>query len=772
MNALSAVLREPLLEQLGWMLVHSVWQCAAAAIVLAVTLRVLRRSETRYLTGCAALLGCVGCMAITFAMIQPAPQTQIIPRIGEPVSPILSLAPSLDPIPLSTQPQPTPSTPFPLSLAAVIWLSGVVMLCARHVMGWMSLRRLRHRSRWITDRPTLARLHAIMQRLGISRKVELAESARVQVPSMIGHLRPLILLPIGAIANLSPMHLDAILAHELAHIRRHDYLANLLQTLIETLLFYHPAVWWISTSIRQEREHCCDDIAVRIVGNAREYGAALAAMEELRLPAELAMAAGGGSLLKRIQRLVKPEPRRGMVAPALLAIAVVLGVAACGHMTQSKTQAQEPSTQPIAASDSNLVRTSNDPDEPVTNRDLVLRTLQSTRVNALAKHDAKREEITNFQKANPTLSLRPVYDQQLSEISARNTEAQLRRLQLEASLGADHPTAQQARAQLQSTAQLYASILQTVLSLNVKEAELQRLTAELEQSAVLIDRLNQRIEQVTMAAQAEPPATRPNFNPADYIDVGPLELDRLTLEQRRAVAAERQRRLQQQRRPATTQAQSSVSPVDASSPFAGLGDGVRLEQTPQERIRRPNAEQPLVFTGYGSVGTIQNGTFVQDGTPQQGALAGNRVPTDTTTWGGGTLTVRSDPNMVLRVLGSALINARIDTAEAEASFAATSPVVTQKQDLTRRLATRFAEVSASASATEQASAAEEQMRLVSARVIEVELQLLDAQSKVGPDHPTLTKLQRQLELLKRMLNEQLVNLRVLKQRQSDPATQP
>src|SRR5205823_6807755 len=131
-----------------------------------------------------------------------------------------------------------------------------------------------------------------------------AESALVEVPTLVGWLWPVILLPASAISGLAPAELEAILVHELAHVRRHDYLINLLQTGVETILFYHPAIWWLSRRVRQEREHCCDDIAVSLCGDPIAYARALSTMEELRASPRWAIAAHGGSLIVRIRRIV------------------------------------------------------------------------------------------------------------------------------------------------------------------------------------------------------------------------------------------------------------------------------------------------------------------------------------------------------------------------------------------------------------------------------------------------------------------------------------
>ena len=163
-----------------------------------------------------------------------------------------------------------------------------------------------------------------MRRLHIGRAVRLLESTSVSVPTVIGWLRPVVLLPASAMAGLAPNQMEAILAHELAHIRRHDYIVNLFQTVVETLLFYHPAVWWLSRRIRAERENCCDDLAVSLCGDPVAYAAALAELEGLRsTTGDLVLAATGGSLLQRVRRLLGVPTHAGR-APGWLAAGVAL----------------------------------------------------------------------------------------------------------------------------------------------------------------------------------------------------------------------------------------------------------------------------------------------------------------------------------------------------------------------------------------------------------------------------------------------------------------
>src|SRR5439155_4572640 len=153
---------------------------------------------------------------------------------------------------------------------------------------------------------TLARLCA---GLSVIRPVRLLESAIVHVPTAVGIYRPAILLPASVFTGLPTRGLEALIAHELAHVRRHDYLVNLLQAVAETLLFYHPAVWWVSGRIRAEREHCCDDLAISATGDARSYARALVRLEEMRGSGpSLAVAAAGGNLWNRVVRLLREAP--------------------------------------------------------------------------------------------------------------------------------------------------------------------------------------------------------------------------------------------------------------------------------------------------------------------------------------------------------------------------------------------------------------------------------------------------------------------------------
>ncbi len=176
------------------------------------------------------------------------------------------------------------------------------------------------------------------------------ESALTAVPTLVGWLAPVILLPASAISGLTAEQLEAILAHELAHVRRHDYLVNLLQTLVETLLFYHPAVWWLSRKIRQERELCCDDIAVELCGDRIAYARALATLEERRMDQpSWVMAASGGVLANRIRRVLgRPQPagtdRLSLVTVLAAVLLVFFVVGRAGGPLDAASQPREKSS--------------------------------------------------------------------------------------------------------------------------------------------------------------------------------------------------------------------------------------------------------------------------------------------------------------------------------------------------------------------------------------------------------------------------------------------
>jgi TonB family protein len=185
------------------------------------------------------------------------------------------------------------------------WFAGVILFVGRLNVGLMVARRMRSDGTTAAPAELQQVFEALRRRLGVERAVRLMHSALVQAPTVIGWLRPVVLVPASCLTGLSTMQIEAILAHELAHIRRHDYLVSVLQSVIETLLFYHPAVWWVSRQVRRERECCCDEMAVAVGGDRLAYARALSLLEERRsFYPEMALGANGGVLKMRIKRLL------------------------------------------------------------------------------------------------------------------------------------------------------------------------------------------------------------------------------------------------------------------------------------------------------------------------------------------------------------------------------------------------------------------------------------------------------------------------------------
>lgn len=343
------------LYALGWTLLHFVWQGAVCALLLAVANVMLRRAapQARYVAASAVLLAMLVLPVLTYRLVRgagasgsasvgvdvaasspaPSPFVAATPRAGH--------APRVTPAPRAVSVATMASSlrerlePWLPSLVG-LWAVGVVLLSVRGVGGWAMVQRLRRTG--LGQAPaaeeTLQRLVAAMR---VSAPVRLYESALVHVPTVVGWLRPVILLPASALTGLSPEQLELILAHELAHIRRRDYLVNLVQTGAETLLFYHPAVWWVSHRMRVEREHCCDDLAIAAAGSPVRYARALADLEELCVLGRegqpvFAMAATSGSLLSRIARLLAPPgdaaraPRGFAAVVALASLCLALGL--------------------------------------------------------------------------------------------------------------------------------------------------------------------------------------------------------------------------------------------------------------------------------------------------------------------------------------------------------------------------------------------------------------------------------------------------------------
>jgi beta-lactamase regulating signal transducer with metallopeptidase domain len=256
-----------------------------------------------------------------------------------------------------TSPVPASNSIDWLSAAVLLWFAGVLVFSVRALGGWFVLGRLR-REKSELDNDLRDLCLFLQQRLGINRTIGYFQSRLVDSPAVVGWFRPMVLLPLTAVTGLSPEQLEAVIVHELAHIKRFDSFVNLFQIATETVLFYHPAIWWVNRCIRAERENCCDDIAISLCGNAIEYAKALTAMEAWRATPALVLAANSGSLKSRISRLLgipamtTSVPRAGLAVIGLFCAAGALFAAAriTGNFEEIDTESiqavQEPAPAP------------------------------------------------------------------------------------------------------------------------------------------------------------------------------------------------------------------------------------------------------------------------------------------------------------------------------------------------------------------------------------------------------------------------------------------
>jgi beta-lactamase regulating signal transducer with metallopeptidase domain len=380
------------IERVGWTLVHSVWQLAVVALLAALGDAALRRHSAgvRYVATALALGIMLFLPGLTFIGIDVEPPAELATSqpIAAPVTPGSRPTAGLDgpagdagrehraanrfsvvPGPGSQPgephratgdvprqgsaarkpalPRPRPSRGWPrlegfsaavepkLPWLVAFWLLGVVLCSTRPICGIWFQWHLRRCGLSPVPEVVTQTLAGLVRRMGITRAVQIVQSSLVSVPLVAGYLRPLILLPACVVTGMTPEQLEAVLAHELAHVRRHDYLINALQVLAETVLYYHPAVWWISRRLRHARELCCDDLALRFIDDKATFARALLRLEELRqtVPgprlAAVSLAATGGRLSDRIRRLLpvggaREQTARSSLAGTILLVTVVL----------------------------------------------------------------------------------------------------------------------------------------------------------------------------------------------------------------------------------------------------------------------------------------------------------------------------------------------------------------------------------------------------------------------------------------------------------------
>jgi beta-lactamase regulating signal transducer with metallopeptidase domain len=337
-----------ILEATAWTLIHFCWQAAVIAgafrIVIAAFAR--RSSHVRYALALSALLAMLAAAIFTFAwqMRSAGPSPAFATTASGMANALVSgdFPRSMAPGIASTSRTTTPGSWFANSLPSLMgwidafWVMGVLGLAVRGVGGWWLIHRLRVSATTEASDAVLASFQRICNALGLHKQVLLRVSSAIAGPVTVGALRAIVLLPVSAVTLLGPDEIEVVLAHELAHVRRADFVWNLAQTLIETLFFFHPAVWWVSGRVRHERELCCDDLALKVCPNPVVYASALFHLEEQRSrQISLAMALDGHqspqTLRMRIARILGESmplnanrSLRPFSAAAVLAAVVVL----------------------------------------------------------------------------------------------------------------------------------------------------------------------------------------------------------------------------------------------------------------------------------------------------------------------------------------------------------------------------------------------------------------------------------------------------------------
>jgi beta-lactamase regulating signal transducer with metallopeptidase domain len=359
MNLLGHLLSPETMRIVALTLLHFLWQGAALAAVAYVSLTLLRSSSARYAFLVGLLVLMLAAPVATFLVLN----SQASATASTSSSALDFAVPSATPAHAATAKRQSAAssknTPDYFFLLVELWFAGVVLFSLRSAGGFFLVVQLRRKESTPVSQELLGLCEALQEKMGITRMVSYCESLQLSAPVVVGWIRPVVLVPVSALMGLDETQLQAVIAHELAHIQRLDAFVNLFQIAVESLLFYHPAVWWLGKRIREERENCCDDAAVAVCGSPVTYAHALARMAESRVAPQLVMAANRGPLAARVARLLGIDGSSGAqrganlsvgvlcLSAALLAGSALIGAA---HIVRAQTpQRPEAPVAPAAA---------------------------------------------------------------------------------------------------------------------------------------------------------------------------------------------------------------------------------------------------------------------------------------------------------------------------------------------------------------------------------------------------------------------------------------
>lgn len=304
---------DPVLRSTGWMLIHSLWQGLVIGGIAFLLIRfATARSEHSY----KVLVGALSLFLIVCAATFAYYITNDSSSVHQPIQ--IATESQENVVIVATTGAEESGEQFAfitgflnthITSIVYIWLAGLFFFGLRFFSGLFELRKIKASAQYVSHN-VMARANEIVDKMMIKKGVSIFQSAIVKSPMVIGHLKPMVIFPLGMLSGIPAGHLEAILAHEMAHIKRYDYLVNIMQSVVEVLFFYHPVVWWMSNKIRDEREHCCDDIAVAYCNNPKEYVRALADVESYAVTNSLLTTAFPGKKMKlfeRAKRIVTPK---------------------------------------------------------------------------------------------------------------------------------------------------------------------------------------------------------------------------------------------------------------------------------------------------------------------------------------------------------------------------------------------------------------------------------------------------------------------------------
>jgi len=334
-----------LVTALGWAILHSIWQALLIFGCLRIVLKLwpAATASTKYNLSFISLAGIFGWFVVTLFQQLDAvtPFHTIASPAAAATSPVLLNMQAV----YQRQQELTgafPNLEFCFPILVALYMTGVGVMCIKLFADLAQLQQIRKQQGLPADTAWEQYLRKLSKQLQIPRKVKLLVSQHIQVPVMMGFLKPVILVPIAMFNNLSAEQLEAILLHELAHVKRNDYILNIFQSIVETTLFFNPFVWWISKYIRLEREHCCDDMVIAHTVQPLHYAKALVALEEYRFttnPMAMAAADNKQHLFYRIKRIMEMKTSHLNYSQKLMAVLIIaVGLTAIAWITPSARQ--------------------------------------------------------------------------------------------------------------------------------------------------------------------------------------------------------------------------------------------------------------------------------------------------------------------------------------------------------------------------------------------------------------------------------------------------